>query len=56
MPEHPDPTRPPIILQVDKLLFMSHVKELPTAEAREAELLLFRRKRNEAVQVRGQDT
>mmetsp|Transcript_14729 Transcript_14729/g.43832 ORF Transcript_14729/g.43832 Transcript_14729/m.43832 type:complete len:268 (-) Transcript_14729:97-900(-) len=35
----------------EKLMFMAHVKELPTPEAREAELLLFRRKRAEAVQV-----
>ena len=30
--------------QVDKLLYMCHIKELPTVEAREAELLLFRRR------------
>ena len=35
----------------EKLMFMAHVKELPTPEAREAELLLFRRKRAEAVQA-----
>jgi len=39
------------IEEVDKLLFMCHIKELPTAEAREAELLLFRRRHAEAVQV-----
>lgn len=37
--------------QVDKLLYMCHIKELPTVEAREAELLLFRRRQAEAVQV-----
>jgi len=37
--------------QVDKLLYMCHIKELPTVEAREAELLLFRRRQIEAVQV-----
>ena len=36
---------------VDKLLYMCHIKELPTVEAREAELLLFRRRQAEAVQV-----
>jgi len=39
------------IEQVDKLLYMCHIKELPTIEAREAELLLFRRRMPEAVQV-----
>ena len=39
------------IEQVDKLLFMCHIKELPTVEAREAELLLFRRRMPEAIQV-----
>ena len=37
--------------QVDKLLYMCHIKELPTVEAREAELLLFRRRKAEALQV-----
>merc|ERR1712060_183726 len=37
--------------EVDKLLFMCHIKELPTSEAREAELLLFRRRHTEAVTV-----
>ena len=37
--------------QVDKLLYMCHIKELPTVEAREAELLLFRRRSAEAIQV-----
>ena len=39
------------IEQVDKLLYMCHIKELPTIEAREAELLLFRRRLPEAVNV-----
>jgi len=39
------------IEEVDKLLFMGHIKELPTNEAREAELLLFRRRLHEAVSV-----
>jgi intraflagellar transport protein 80 len=39
------------IEQVDKLLYMCHIKELPTIEAREAELLLFRRRMPEALQV-----
>lgn len=39
------------IEEVDKLLFMCHIKELPTPEAREAELLLFRRRQADAVQV-----
>ena len=39
------------IEQVDKLLYMCHNKELPTIEAREAELLLFRRRLPEAVNV-----
>ena len=39
------------IEHVDKLLFMCHIKELPTVEAREAELLLFRRRQAEAIQV-----
>jgi len=39
------------IEEVDKLLFMCHIKELPTPEAREAELLCFRRRQAEAVQV-----
>merc|ERR1711998_309290 len=37
--------------QVDKLLYMCHIKELPTVEAREADLLLFRRRAAEAVSV-----
>merc|ERR1711988_1875860 len=37
--------------QVDKLLYMCHIKELPTVEAREAELLLFRRRVAEALAV-----
>ena len=39
------------ISQVDKLLYMCHIKEMPTVEAREAELLLFRRRQAEAVQL-----
>lgn len=39
------------IEQVDKLLYMCHIKELPTIEAREADLLLFRRRMPEAIQV-----
>ena len=39
------------IEQVDKLLYMCHIKELPTIEARESELLLFRRRMPEAIQV-----
>jgi len=39
------------IEEVDKLLFMCHIKELPTSEAREAELLLFRRRLPEAITV-----
>lgn len=39
------------IEQVDKLLYMCYIKELPTVEAREAELLLFRRRMPEAIQV-----
>ncbi len=39
------------IEQVDKLMYMCHIKELPTVEAREAELLLFRRRMPEALQV-----
>ena len=39
------------ISHVDKLLYMCHIKELPTVEAREAELLLFRRRQAEAVAV-----
>ena len=39
------------IEHVDKLLYMCHIKELPTVEAREAELLLFRRRQAEAVAV-----
>ena len=39
------------IEQVDKLLYMCHIKELPTIEAREAELLLFRRRMPEAIGV-----
>ena len=35
------------ISQVDKLLYMCHIKELPTREAREAELLLFLQSANE---------
>ncbi len=36
---------------VDKLAFMSHIRELPTPEAREAEILLFQRRRAEAITV-----
>ena len=36
---------------VEKLLYMCHIKELPTIEAREAELLLFRRRLPEALTV-----
>lgn len=36
---------------MDKLLYMCHIKELPTVEARESELLLFRRRMPEALQV-----
>ena len=36
---------------IDKVVFMAHIKELPTAEAREAELLLFQRRRSDAINV-----